>query len=208
MKILPILIAAVLFVIFEKQPVFALPNGGLNAADLLNIVPDAETVSMGGNAIALTSNRPSASNNNPAALSGIDQDMFSFCEAAYPAGLYYTYAGIGMPSSYGGNIAFSFGIMNYTGVDTYNADFTPANVSQSYDAVVGVGYAFKIEQNTPVYNEIGSVGITAKFLESNLAYYDSETLVIDAGCIYRYPFCRWNYGWALVKELRADMNIY
>jgi len=190
---------------FAARSGFAAANGGQNAADYLNINPDAETVSMGGNSAALVSNRPSIGYNNPAALSGIDRVMFSFFEAAYPAGLYYRYAGLGMPALYG-NLAVSFGVINYTGVDTYNQDFTKLSVDDSYDAVVSAGYAVTIARTDPVYREFGSLGINVKFLESKLAYYNSEAIAVDIGGIYNVPFAEGLTAGLALKNFGSDMK--
>lgn len=166
---------------------FGAANGGQTAADILNIVPDAGLVSIGGNTVALPSDKMSGGFSNPASLNGVDRAMLTFYQAYYPLGLNYNYTGFAMPTQFG-KVGVSFGVMNYTGIDSYNSDFTRVSLADSYDAVVSAAYAMPIAKQVPVYKEYGSVGVGIKLLESKLAYYNSEAVAIDLGGIYNIPY--------------------
>lgn len=163
-------------------------NAGLDAGGFLNICPDPRSEAMGGGSLAEQAANPLAAVNNPASLYGLTRPWASFSSISLFEDVNYNVASIAVPTSMG-VVGGSLGYLSYGAIEGYTNDFSQVDIPESHDTVVVMSYAMPFRTTAPpLVQEHGALGLNVKFLQTKLSAYPVETVAIDIGGIYHFPF--------------------
>jgi tetratricopeptide (TPR) repeat protein len=161
--------------------------GGLTAGESTRFNPDPPSAAMGDNIMSL-SNTASALFTNPAAMADVLQPKLSFSSLLLNEGMNFSFAGIAYPTRHG---TFGGGVarLNYGDINAYDMNGNASSVSASADTQFILSYAVSFKKDMPVTEEMCSIGVAFKMLNSALADYSASGMAIDFGGTYQLPFC-------------------
>ncbi len=150
--------------------------GGVSTYDFLSLSPSARVTALGGENITLIDYDLSTQLANPASLNPLMNKEVSFGTTVYPGGINFGNAQYAQNFKVPGT--FGFGLQ-YIAYGEFNMTDEAANIQGKFNAgemnaYAGYGYQF---------GRLFSVGANAKFIYSQLAWWNSEGMAADIGAM-------------------------
>jgi len=177
------------FLIAILNPVFGQKKVGTTIFQFLKVMPDAHGTGMG-DAVTSTINNANATFYNPAGLTGVDKQDFSFSFYNYFFDVKTTSMSLAYKMGLYGTIGFHFihtdiGKIEVTSVDqlglsedgNYNPGLTGETINPK-QMVIGLSYARSLTEKF-------SFGINLKYAREDMIKADADGLVFDFGLIYK-----------------------
>ena len=177
------------FLIAILNPVFGQKKVGTTIFQFLKVMPDAHGTGMG-DAVTSTINNANATFYNPAGLTGVDKQDFSFSFYNYFFDVKTTSMSLAYKMGLYGTIGFHFihtdiGKIEVTSVDhlgfsddgTYNPGLTGETISPN-QMVAGLSLAKSLTDKF-------SFGVTSKYVREDLVMASADGFVFDFGLVYK-----------------------
>lgn len=182
--------------VFVFTPSFMIARAIESGADFLNIGAGARASGMGSAYTAVTGDASSIYY-NPAGLAYGNKKELSFMHAGWLLGGSYDFAAFALPMK-GWNSAFSFTRLDHGSFESRGAGREAGAGFGASDKAVALGVGRRLGNGL-------SVGLGAKFIQSEIAGYGAETFAFDLGIVRSLSSLPLSFG-ASVRNLGPGLK--